>query len=393
VAILPMMSRSLSPRRRDGVLYYQALEAGRSLRADEVLHVPYLPVDGVVGRSPIALASRTIGTAIALDIFAAKYYKNGGAVGTVFELPAMSQEATEDTARQLREQYGGLENAHKIVAMPGIKPHKIAHSARDSQSVEARDWQTTQIAALFQMPIGILDGSKSHYAGLESMLQSYAESTLRPWAVLIEAEFNRKLFSEADQERYAVRFNLDAIIRASLSDRAEADSKLVAGGILTPNEARGHHDRPPVEGGDKLMSPLNMTPAADRSADEDTEKRSDPPPVDPRLRPLVEAVAVSVAQREAKAAANAAKRSDDFAAWASEWFAEHRTHLLERLPIISVEQAAELAERSRAAMVEAHASGTLDEVLQEWPETSKTKISTNLLDSVDTDGKAEHAAA
>ncbi|MEM6798010.1 MAG: phage portal protein [Planctomycetota bacterium] len=269
VALLPLLSRATAPRRTDGVLYYQSVAAAKGLRSDEVLHVPYLPLDGILGQSPIQIAGRTIGTAIALDTFAAKYFKNGGMVGTVFELPPMAADAAQDTARRLRQQYGGLDNAHKIVAMPQIKLHKMGSNARDAQAVEARDFQLRECARVFQVPVGIIDPEKSKYAGLEAQYRDYAQATLRPWATIIEAEFSRKLFSEADQDRYAVRFNLDAVVRSSLADRAEADAKLVQAGILTPNEARAHHDRPPLEGGDQLLSPLNMTPAAGRDQEND----------------------------------------------------------------------------------------------------------------------------
>ena len=373
ISLLPLQSRAVYPRRRDGVLFYQSVAAGKGLRVDEVVHTPYMPADGIVGQSPITIAARTIGTAIALDVFAAKYFKNGGAVGTVFELPPMSQDAAEDTARQLRDQYAGLENAHRVVAMPQIKPHRVGHSARESQSVEARDFQLREVARVFGVPVGIIDPEKSKYAGLESQYRDYAQATLRPWAVLLEAELSRKLLSEQDQDRYRVQFNLDGFVRASLADRADADTKLVAGGILTPNEARAHHDRPPLPGGDTLLSPLNMTPASDRSA-------ADQPTPDAQLRAMIEATAESVALKEANAARTAAKRKDDFGQWAAGWFADHANHLRQRFPILTDMQAGQLAAEARDAIVAAHAAGELEELLSRWPQRSKAQISAKIED-------------
>ncbi|MEM8738270.1 MAG: phage portal protein [Planctomycetota bacterium] len=390
IGLLPMQSRAVYPRRRDGVLFYQSVAAGKGLRVDEVVHTPYMPIDGIVGQSPISIAARTIGTAIALDTFAARYFKNGGAVGTVFELPPMSQDAATDTANRLRDQYAGLENAHRIVAMPQIKPHRVGHSARESQSVEARDFQLREVARVFGVPVGIIDPEKSKYAGLEAQYRDYAQATLRPWAVLLEAELSRKLLSEDDQDRYRVQFNLDGFVRASLADRADADTKLVAGGILTPNEAREHHDRPPLEGGDTLLSPLNMTPASDRAKQDQTEPKPTP---DAQLRAMLEATAESVALKESNAARTAAKRQDDFAGWATGWFADHINHLRQRYPILTDDQAQHLAAEARDAFVEAHKAGELETLLEDWPKRSKATICTILIEGTSSNNEPDQSAA
>src|SRR5690606_32472968 len=148
-----------------------------------------MSLDGITGTSPIAIGSRAIGTTLALDKFTATFFGQGTNVGTVVELPPMSREALAETHRILQEQYQGLANAHKLLAIPGAKVHKLGTSPRDSQAVEARQFQLAEVARLFNIPVGILDAERSKYAGLEAQYRDYAQATLRPWAVLIEAEF------------------------------------------------------------------------------------------------------------------------------------------------------------------------------------------------------------
>lgn len=166
-AVLPLMSRSTLPQRSAGYLNYRAGTA--TLRPDEVLHVAHLPIDGVLGRSPIGQGARTIGTSLSLAEFAARYFTNGSHLSdNAFELPMMSPDAIRETQRLIDERYKGLGNAHKMMAMPGLKVHSLRHSLRENQAIEARDFQLREVCRLFGMPVGIIDPEKSKYAGLEA---------------------------------------------------------------------------------------------------------------------------------------------------------------------------------------------------------------------------------
>jgi HK97 family phage portal protein len=391
-SLYPLMSRSVQPGRINGELIYR-VSTTQTLRAEEVASVVHMSADGINGTSPIRMGGRTIGTDIALAQFAARYFKNGAAVGTVFELPPMGPDALKETHRILKQQYEGGDNAHRLVAIPQVKVHRTSNSPRDSQAVEARQFQLGEVARLFNMPIGLLDAERSKYAGLEAQYRDYAQATLRPWAVLIEAELSRKLFLESEQDRYAIRFNLDAIVRADLSARADADAKLVQAGVMTPNEARAHHELAPMDGGDTLLSPLNMTPAAERSvttrsqptppADDDTDPQllldcldviSAAQQAQQQVETLTRTIAEGIAAKEAKALQAAAKRHDDLNTWAAEWFEGHREHLRSRLPTLTDDSIDQLTEEARDAIIEAQGSGTTENVVADWKNARKLTI-------------------
>ncbi|MDE8707284.1 phage portal protein, partial [[Ruminococcus] torques] len=57
------------------------------LNPSDVLHIPGLGFDGLVGYSPIAMAKNAIGMAIACEEFGAKFFANGAAPGGVLEHP------------------------------------------------------------------------------------------------------------------------------------------------------------------------------------------------------------------------------------------------------------------------------------------------------------------
>lgn len=372
VEMLPLMARSTAAKRTQGILYYVSMLTGQTvpMPADDVAHTPYMAVDGITGRSPIATSPKTIGTAIALADFAARYFTQGSHLSNnAFELPPMSPEAMKETRRLLQTEYGGTANQHKMLAMPGLKVHSLTHSLRENQAIEARDFQLREVCRLFSVPVGIIDPEKSKYAGLEAQYGDYAQSCLRPVAVKIEQEFTRKLFTTSDQARFRIEFNLDAVIRATIMDRMTADSTGMNAGLLTPNEARAHHNLPPVAGGDVLRAPLNMAPVG---------QPAPTPLIDERSIMLVRSIATSIATKEMNAARKAAKKPAEFRAWADAFFVEHRAHLMERLPIIDAATANAMADTARDVMIAAMTAGTLDATLDNWATTRPDAIAKNI---------------
>ena len=98
IALYPLMPNKMSvDRDSNGQLYYSyyrgADEAIRDtqntviLKPSDVLHIPGLGFDGLVGYSPIAMAKNAIGMAIACEEFGAKFFANGAAPSGVLEHP------------------------------------------------------------------------------------------------------------------------------------------------------------------------------------------------------------------------------------------------------------------------------------------------------------------
>ena len=58
-----------------------------TLRKDEVLHIPGLGFDGLIGYSPIAMAKNAIGMSLATEEYGASFFANGANPGGVLEHP------------------------------------------------------------------------------------------------------------------------------------------------------------------------------------------------------------------------------------------------------------------------------------------------------------------
>ena len=59
------------------------------LSPEDVLHIPGLGFDGLVGYSPIAMAKNAIGMASACEEYGASFFANGASPGAVLEHPGV----------------------------------------------------------------------------------------------------------------------------------------------------------------------------------------------------------------------------------------------------------------------------------------------------------------
>ena len=92
-----------------------------TLRREDVLHIPGLGFDGLVGYSPIAMAKNAIGIALATEEYGAAFFRNGARPGGVLEHPGVLKDPSK-----LRESwhavYGGTMNTGRIAVLEeGVK--------------------------------------------------------------------------------------------------------------------------------------------------------------------------------------------------------------------------------------------------------------------------------
>ena len=98
LGLYPLMPNRMTVDRDDrGQIYYQyqvsdsdaptMKEGTVNLKKEDVLHIPGLGFDGLVGYSPIAMAKNAIGLSIATEEYGAKFFANGATPGGILEYP------------------------------------------------------------------------------------------------------------------------------------------------------------------------------------------------------------------------------------------------------------------------------------------------------------------
>jgi HK97 family phage portal protein len=259
-------------RTEQGQIYYLYNKEGQlyPLRSDEVLHVPGLGFDGLIGYSPIAMAKNAIGMAIATEEYGAKFFANGANPGGVLEHPGV----VKDPAR-VRESwnavYQGSANAHRVAVLEeGMKFQSIGIPPEQAQFLETRKFQNNEVARIFRIPPHMIgDLEKSSFSNIEQQSLEFVMYTLDPWVVRWEQSLKRVLFSESEKQEYFIKFNVDGLLRGDYQSRMNGYAVARQNGWLSSNDIREleNLNRIPAElGGDLYLINGNMTKLADAGA-------------------------------------------------------------------------------------------------------------------------------
>ena len=281
VALYPLMPNKMSVDRDEhGQLYYtyyrgpdEAIknkEFAVTLRTTDVLHIPGLGFDGLVGYSPIAMARNAIGMAIACEEYGAKFFANGAAPGGVLEHPGTIKDP-QRVRESWQSTFGGSGNANKIAVLEeGMKYTPIGISPEQAQFLETRKFQINEIARIFRVPphmVGDLD--KSSFSNIEQQSLEFVKYTLDPWVIRWEQSIMRALLSAEEKSEYFVKFNLEGLLRGDYQSRMNGYAIGRQNGWMSANDIREleNLDRIPAEeGGDLYLINGNMLPMRDAGA-------------------------------------------------------------------------------------------------------------------------------
>ena len=266
-ALYPLLPWQVQPRLTNGgTKYYQVqLPDGKEdLPDDEVVHIPGLSYDGLVGMSVIGKMRDTLGVAKAADDLAGSFFANGAKVGHILEVPGrMNELAQKNLVESLAKQFASPEGAFKTVVLEeGAKLHgSLMMPFKDAQFIETRKAQRSEIFGWYGIPphlAGDTEKSTSWGTGIEQMDIGYAKHTVTPICTRIEQELNRKLYVRGSGN-YA-KFNMEGLLRGDFKSRMEGLQIAVGRPWLAANEAREIEDWNRIEGQDldKVILPLNM---------------------------------------------------------------------------------------------------------------------------------------
>ncbi len=234
------------------------------LRPEDVLHIPGLGFDGVMGYSPIAVERNAVGLSIAAEEFGSKFFGNGATPSGILTHPN-----TVKNPKALRESwmaaYGGSSNSNRIAILEeGMTFTRISMPNNEAQFLETRKFQVEEICRIYRVPPHMIgDLEHATFSNIEHQSIDFAVHCIRPWLVRIEQSINRALFTEQEKGRYYCQFNLDGLMRGSYKERMEGYAIGRQNGFLSANDIRRLENQNPIpreDGGDAYLVNGNMLP-------------------------------------------------------------------------------------------------------------------------------------
>jgi HK97 family phage portal protein len=282
-SIYPLMPDRMTVERTDaGELYYTYLSDKGSvlLKRSDVLHIPGLGFDGLIGYSPIAMAKNAIGMAIATEEYGARFFANGASPGGVLEHPGIVKDPGK-----IRESwnavYQGSGNAHRIAVLEeGMKFQSIGIPPEQAQFLQTRKFQINEIARIFRIPPHMIgDLEKSSFSNIEQQSLEFVKYTLDPWVVRWEMSMQMALLSQAEKSQYFIKFNVDGLLRGDYASRMQGYATGRLNGWLSANDIRELENMnriPKDQGGDlylvggsmKMLGETGSSPQEDKNKEE-----------------------------------------------------------------------------------------------------------------------------
>ena len=246
--------------------YTYTTSEGQMYRLDptEVLHIPGLGFDGVMGYSPIALEKSAIGLGIAAEEYGSRFFQNGARPSGILTHPNTVKDPAALRA-SWNTAYGGSGNTGRVAVLEeGMHFEPLSIPNNEAQFLETRKFQVNEICRIFRVPphmIGDLD--RATFSNIESQNISFAVHTIRPWLVRIEQAINRALIPEKEKGRFYVQFNLDGLMRGDYKSRMEGYAIARQNGWMSANDIRELENLNPItdeEGGNAYLVNGNMIP-------------------------------------------------------------------------------------------------------------------------------------
>lgn len=233
----------------------------------EVVHFRgYSPDDTHNGCSPIEALRQVLADEFAASQWREQMWSNGARISGYISRPAEAAEwsprARERFKAEWQAQYTGdgpqsggtpiLEDGMEFVAA-GINP-------RDAQYVESRKLTREEVAAEYHIApplVGILDHAT--FSNIKEQHKGLYQDTLGPWCAEIEQEIGLQLIPDlAGGRRVYVEFNIREKLQGSFEEQAAQLQSAVGAPYMTRNEARSLTNLPRIDGGDELVTPLNV---------------------------------------------------------------------------------------------------------------------------------------
>ena len=276
VALYPLMPNKMSVDRdtKTGQIYYtyyRSIEEANAtkdavavLLPSEILHIPGLGFDGLVGYSPIAMAKNAIGMSIACEEYGAKFFENGAAPSGVLEHPGTIKDPSK-VRESWMSQFGGSANSHQIAVLEeGLKYTPISISPEEAQFLETRKFQLDEIARIFRVPPHMIgDLEHATFSNIEEQSLEFVTYTLDPWLVRWEQSISRSLLSKEEKGVYFAKFNVDGLLRGDYQSRMNGYAVGINNGFMCPNDIRELENMdliPEEKGGYTYMVNGSMTP-------------------------------------------------------------------------------------------------------------------------------------
>lgn len=254
-SIWPLQASKVTVERLESgrVRYRYASERGSVvLLQEEVLHIRGSSEDGLMGRSPIAIAAGVLG--LGLELSTAAQSSASKSIGGYLIQPA---DTNQRSKRQQQDAIdgqapGGAADRLKVKILdPGAKFVPNTFSNADAELLESRKLSNEDVARIFGVPPASVGISQSvSYGSAQQAAQDLVTNALAPLAQRVEQAMARCLLSAEARRTLIIEHDLSGLLRGDATARWTSYKTAREIGALSSREIRRFENLGPMDPGD-----------------------------------------------------------------------------------------------------------------------------------------------
>lgn len=236
--------------------------AAQTFGQDQIHHLRGLSRDGITGLSPITVARESIGLAMATEQYGAQLFGHGAIPAGFLKHPGAIGDVAVANIKETFVRNNSGENANSIeVLEEGMEFQPVGMTSEDSQFLETRKFQVTDIARIFRVPPSMIgDLERATFSNVEQQALDFETNTIRPWLVNWEQAILRDLIAPVERGTIFAEFNIDGLLRGDAKSRAESLQIRFMNGAINEDEWRQIENLNPLPNGEgqKFYVPANL---------------------------------------------------------------------------------------------------------------------------------------
>lgn len=230
-----------------------------------VLFTAYSPGAPADALSPVESLRHTLAEQVEAQAFRRSVWSNATRISGYISRPAGVQ-WSDGAARRFKEDVrsnwgrGGSNAGGTPVLEDGMRYEPVTFNAHEGDWASGVKLSREDVAAAYHVnPAIIWPGSGQTYASAKDNARALYADTLMPLLTMIQSRITKRLVPMvgADPSEY-VEFDISSKLQGSFEEQTTAMQSSVGAPWRTRNEARALQNLPPVEGGDELVTPLNV---------------------------------------------------------------------------------------------------------------------------------------
>jgi len=255
-------SRVTVERLENGRPRYRYSGSGGSvvLLMEETLHVRGSSDDGMLGRSPIAIARDALALGLELNTAAKSSASKtvGGFIVQPTDVNARSKQARQDAITD--QTRGAADRNTPRILDPGVKFIPNTWSSADAELLESRKLSNEDVARVFGVPPASVGISTSvSYGSAQQAAQDLVSNALAPLAQRVEQAMARCLLSTEARRTLIIEHDLSGLLRGDATARWTSYKTAREIGALSSREIRRFENLGPMDPADDY-APLSASP-------------------------------------------------------------------------------------------------------------------------------------